>query len=118
MDRAELIASYAAVLKAIYEPKAYFERCLTLLRRLPSGSSVNRSFPGLAATLANVRALLRSLVRQGFSSYGAHYFSFLARVLRERARLFPKAVELAILGCNLFKTTAGYLSSAASSPAR
>jgi radical SAM superfamily enzyme YgiQ (UPF0313 family) len=112
MDKAALIASYAAVLRAIYEPKAYFERCLRLLRRLPRQSSVNRSFPGLVATLVNLRALLRSLVRQGFSSYGAQYFRFLARVLRERAWLFPKAVELAILGCNLIKTTAGYLNSA------
>jgi radical SAM superfamily enzyme YgiQ (UPF0313 family) len=112
MAKSELIAAYAAVLKAIYEPKAYFERCLTLLKRLPRRASVNRSFPGFLATLANIRALVMSLVGQGFSSYGAHYFRFLGSVLRERAWLFPKAVELAILGSNLIKTTAGYLNSA------
>jgi radical SAM superfamily enzyme YgiQ (UPF0313 family) len=109
MAQAELVASYAAVLKAIYEPAAYFERCLALLRRLPRRASANRSFAGPGAVLANLRALVLSLFGQGLSGYGAAYFRFLARVLGARPGLFPKAIELAIKGHDLFKTTERYL---------
>ena len=110
----ELVASYEAVLKAIYEPGAYFERCLAFLRRLPRRGSASRGFGGARSALSDCRALILSLLRQGFSRHGERYFGFLGSVLIERARLFPKAVELSIKGYNLFKTTEGYLSEAQS----
>jgi len=112
MDRARLVGSYVEVLKAIYDPRAYFDRCLSLLRRLPELPSTNRGFGDARSALTNVRAFLRSLVAQTFSPYGLQYLRFLARALRETPRVFPKAVEMAIFGHNLFKTTRKYVGKA------
>jgi hypothetical protein len=112
MDRARLIGSYIEVLEAIYDPKSYFERCLSLLRRLPGSPATSRGFKDARGALTNVRAFLLSLAAQTFSSYGFQYLRFLGRVLAEAPSLFPKAVEMAIFGHNLFKTTHRYVGKA------
>jgi hypothetical protein len=95
-----LIAGYKRVLQSIYRPWNYFRRCATLVRRLPPRAT---SVHGVS--LNEVKALLRSLFRQGLSSYGPVYLSFLANVLVRRPRRFPDAVALAVKGYHLFAIT-------------
>ncbi len=95
-----LIDGYIKILKTIYSPKQYFERCLTLIKRLPGKRMVYRQF-----TLKEFKALILSFVKQGFSSYGKDYFKFLLNTLKYHPKLFSEAIALAIKGYHLFKIT-------------
>ena len=101
MPERTLIEGYKRVLAELYDPPRYFERCLTLLRRLPRRSHGARSYSG-----TEVRAFLRSLLKQGLSSYGLAYLRFLATALLLRPGLFPDAVASAIKGHHFFTITA------------
>jgi radical SAM superfamily enzyme YgiQ (UPF0313 family) len=104
MPAETLNAGYQRVLAELYSPRQYFERCLTLIRRLPDRTRVVRS-----TSWVEVRAFLRSILRQGFSPYGLHYLHFLLEALRARPRLFPDAVAFAIKGYHFFRITAAIL---------
>jgi radical SAM superfamily enzyme YgiQ (UPF0313 family) len=95
-----LIAGYKRVLAEVYEPARYFERCAELVRRLPATTRAVQH-----VTWTNVRALLLSILKQGFSPYGRAYLGFLAGVLARRPRQFPDAVSLAIRGYHFFAIT-------------
>ncbi len=96
----KLIDGYIHLLKTIYTPAYYFERCLTLIKRVPEKRMVYRQF-----TFKECKALVLSLIKQGFSNYGIHYFKFLFNTLRLRPKLFSEAIALAIKGYHLFKIT-------------
>jgi len=100
MPESTLIDGYKRVLSELYSPKRYFERCITLLRRLPPGAKAVRS-----TSWMEIRALLLSLLKQGFSSYSLRYWRYLFSTLLIRPRLFPDAVALAIKGFHLFAIT-------------
>ncbi len=95
-----LIDGYINLLKTIYQPKNYFSRCITLLQRIPDKRMVYRQF-----TFKEFKALILSLIKQGFSSYNIHYFKFLLTTLRIRPKLFSEAIAFAIKGYHLFKIT-------------
>ncbi len=96
----KLIDGYIQLLKTIYTPKYYFERCLTLIKRIPEERKVYRQF-----TFKEFKALMLSFIKQGFSGYSIHYFKFLLNTLRVRPKLFSEAIALAIKGYHLFKIT-------------
>ncbi|MCX8125194.1 MAG: B12-binding domain-containing radical SAM protein [Spirochaetes bacterium] len=96
----KLIDGYINLLKTIYSPPNYFKRCLTLIKRVPANRVVYRQF-----TFKEFKALVLSLIKQGFSSYSIHYFKFLINTLRMRPKLFSEAIALAIKGYHLFKIT-------------
>ena len=98
LDR--LISGYRQVLAELYRPRNYFRRAADLLRRMPPEA---RTIRRVDAT--NIRALLLSLVRQGFSSYGLTYLRFLAQSVLRHPRRFPDAVALAIKGYHFFVMT-------------
>lgn len=100
MPREVLLAGYKRVIAEIYAPKNYFERCFTLLRRLPSVKRVYRP-----VKIAEIRALLLSLWRQTFSPYGFYYLRFLWRALRYNYKLFAEAMAMAVKGYHLFRIT-------------
>jgi radical SAM superfamily enzyme YgiQ (UPF0313 family) len=100
MQESTLIDGYKRVLSELYSPKRYFERCITLLRRLPPRTRAVRS-----TSWVEIRALLLSLLKQGFSSYGMQYWRYLFSALLTRPRLFPDAVALAIKGYHFFAIT-------------
>jgi radical SAM superfamily enzyme YgiQ (UPF0313 family) len=100
MPESTLIDGYKRVLSELYSPKRYFERCVTLLRRLSPGKRSSRH-----TSWIEIRALLLSLLKQGFSLYGLHYWLYLLSVLSTRPRLFPDAVALAIKGYHFFAIT-------------
>ncbi len=100
MPESTLIDGYKRVLTELYSPKRYFERCITLLRRLSPGTKAARS-----TSLMEIRALLLSLLKQSFSSYSLRYWLYLLSALSTRPRLFPDAVALAIKGYHFFAIT-------------
>lgn len=100
MPERQLIEGYKRVLATIYAPKNYYRRCSTLLQRLPE-----RKRPSGLVNRRGVAALLRSLIRQGFSRHGIHYWKLLLETLLTRSAYFPDAVALAIKGYHQFRIT-------------
>ncbi len=100
MPEEVLIGGYKRVLAELYSPARYFERCVTLMRRLPPRTRAVRPI-----SWVEVRALLRSILRQGFSAYGLRYWRFLIGALLARPRFFPDAAAFAIKGYHFFTIT-------------
>lgn len=100
MPEGNLIEGYKRVLSELYSPKRYFERSITLLRRLSPQTRAVRS-----TSWVEIRALLLSMLKQGFSSYSLQYWRYLLTALLTRPRLFPDAVSLAIKGYHFFAIT-------------
>lgn len=100
MPAETLIQGYKRVIEAVYTPKSYFERCSTLISRLPVKTKAVRSL-----SLIEIKAVFLSIAKQAFSGYGIHYLRFLARALLTRMGLFPDAVSMAIKGYHFFKIT-------------
>jgi radical SAM superfamily enzyme YgiQ (UPF0313 family) len=100
MPERELIEGYKRVLATIYSPKHYFRRCATLLHRLPPRTQISA-----LVSWQGIKALLRSVARQGFSSYGIYYWKLLLEALFTRPGYFPDAVVFAVKGYHLFRIT-------------
>lgn len=101
MPEEKIIEGYKKIISELYSPGNYFDRCFTLLSRLPEGAKkATRKI-----SLTDIRALILSLVKQTFSRYSFHYIRFLVKVLMHRRGHFPKAIEHAIKGYHFFKIT-------------
>ncbi len=93
MDNGVLVDGYKRLLSRLYAPRAYFDRCLALLKRLGPRRRLNlRLNPG------DVRALFFSMIVQTFSGYGREYWRFIARAIIRRPWMAAEAVALAIKG--------------------
>jgi radical SAM superfamily enzyme YgiQ (UPF0313 family) len=95
-----LMEGYQRVIAAIYEPRRYFDRCITLMKRMPRNRRYGRSL-----NASDLRAFLKSLVKQTFSRYGLYYLKLLALTLVYNRRKFPMIVNLAVKGYHFFKMT-------------
>jgi radical SAM superfamily enzyme YgiQ (UPF0313 family) len=111
MDRERLLRGYKWLLAKVYNPGSYFQRSLTLIKRFARGKQ-EMIAAGTAPDpiprplrMRDALALLRSLFRQGFSSYGYHYLRYLIRVLAIDGALFPQAVTLAVRGHHFIRIT-------------
>jgi len=91
MDPETIVAGYRRVLRTIYDPKKYFERCLVTMEQVPW-----RERPRRPLSRQEVRAFLTSLAVQTLSSYGHRYLAFLWRAFRMDPAGFPGAVRMAI----------------------
>jgi hypothetical protein len=100
MPEGDLIDGYKRVLYELYSPKRYFQRCITLLRRLSPRIHSVRSISWI-----EIKALLLSLLKQGFSSYSLQYWRYVVSSILIRPALFADAVALAIKGYHLFAIT-------------
>ncbi len=100
MEIDKLIEGYQKVLKEVYKPKKYFQRCYELLKTLPPKKVSYRPI-----RFNEIRALILSLVNQTFSTYSIHYTKFLLKVLIFRPKHFSEAVRMAIMGQHFFKIT-------------
>ena len=102
MDEDVLIAGYERVLLELYGPtlRSYFQRCLTFFDHFHPISHSSKRVDWI-----QIRAFLRSLLKQGFSRQGLQYFSFLIRVLYRYPHMFADAVQLAIKGYHFEKVT-------------
>ncbi len=104
LDADKLIAGYKKVISVIYSPKEYFDRCLSMMRRMPSGRFYTGAVTPRMILLA-VRIFLLSLARQLWAPHRVQYLKFLASSLRIRAGLFPKAIKMALFGYHFNKIT-------------
>jgi hypothetical protein len=86
MDHEVLIQGYKRVLSTLYDPglKNYFDRCLTMLRRVQSRSHVKARIGK-----AELIALAKSIKRQLLSRQGPAYLRFLATILKENPGYSP-----------------------------
>lgn len=100
MPQEKLTAGYKKVLKTIYSPKKYFERCTLLFKRLPKQVVTSDK-----AEWEDVKPLIMSFLKQAFSRYGWYYLKFFVNALRYNKSQFPFAVNLAIKGYHFFKIT-------------
>jgi radical SAM superfamily enzyme YgiQ (UPF0313 family) len=102
LDRDTLLAGYKRVLSTLYDPTLsnYFERCWTMVQNLPPAQYRVRR-----VGRREVTAFFKTLRRQLPSRQGIAYVRFLARVLRNRPRMFPEAVRFAIEGYHFEKVT-------------
>lgn len=100
----DLIEGYYRVLASVYNPKAYFDRCLKLLNRFQKiGRKKKMGDKGFAPW--EVIVLFRSLFRQSFSSYGLHYLKFIWVVLTKYPKLIEEGITLAVQGHHFFTIT-------------
>ncbi len=104
MDGETLAKGYRELISQIYTPREYFNRCLTMMQRMPRGK-VGRGALSFWTILLVVRIFLSSVFRQIFSSYGREYLNYLAAAVRIRPGLFPKAVKMALFGYHFFRIT-------------
>jgi radical SAM superfamily enzyme YgiQ (UPF0313 family) len=109
LPEAGLLEGYFHVISEIYRPRAYFDRCLELLRRLPEWRRKPRPGARGAVTPRNLLYLVRSLVAQGFSRYGAEYFRYLFKALRISPGLVETFVTFAVQGRHFFIITRRFL---------
>ena len=93
LDREYLVNGYRELMKELYRPRNYYQRIRTFLENhRPQG-------PRLRISWAEVQAFLKSLWLLGFWHRGRlAYWQFCISTLLRRPRLFPVAVELAIIG--------------------
>jgi radical SAM superfamily enzyme YgiQ (UPF0313 family) len=102
LDRDLLITGYKRVLSTLYDPTLtnYFERCWVLIQNLSIAN-----FRVRRVESRDLKAFLKTLWRQIPSRQGLAYARFLARVLRQRPKMFPEAVRFAIEGYHFEKVT-------------
>jgi hypothetical protein len=96
----KLMEGYKRVIATIYKPRRYFNRCLTMIRRMPRDQRYGRPLHA-----GDIKAFLKSLAKQTFSPYGLHYLKLLVLTLLYNAKKFPVAVNLAVKGYHFFKMT-------------
>jgi len=93
LGREFLVQGYASLMNALYEPKLYYQRVKVFLE--------NYHPPRLNLTISwvDVLAFLKSIWVLGIRDKGRfHYWKLLFATLLRRPRIFPTAVELAIMG--------------------
>ncbi len=100
MELGTLLAGYKRVLSEVYSPAHYFARCLRLLKALQPHPAAFRRI-----RLGESRALLRSLLVQGFSSYARDYWKFLWKGLTANPRRIADLVTMAVKGHHYFQMT-------------
>lgn len=93
LDREFLVNGYRELMKELYQPRNYYRRIRTFLENhKPQG-------PRLGISWTEVQAFLKSLWLLGFWHRGRFaYWQFCITALLRRPRLFPVAIELAIIG--------------------
>jgi len=100
MDVKKLLSGYKHVIRELYRPDHYFRRCMTLIKNMPRQSRYRRQFG-----IPEIRALVFSLLRQTFSSYGFRYVRFMIRVALTRPSMVGEAIALSVKGHHFIKIT-------------
>ncbi len=99
MPGEKLVEGYKKIISTIYHPKNYFQRCYSLLKRIPS-NSLDLEFKPVY-----IKAFLMSLIKQSFSSYGFYYLKFITKVLFTNIKHFSAAISFAVKGYHFFRIT-------------
>jgi radical SAM superfamily enzyme YgiQ (UPF0313 family) len=97
-----LLDGYGKLLADLYEPDAYFARCLRVLRLWPSKLPSSFRFPRWYA----LGTLLRTIWRQGIRApYRAAFWKFIGTVLWRTPHLISKSISQAINGEHVIRFT-------------
>ena len=116
MDAARLVEGYRSVLKRIYSCEAYYERVRLYLSRTHPRTG-ERKTRQQWLTVANARAFVTSIVRQGvFGKQRWSYWKFLLTVATRYRHCIGVAMTLAVMGYH-FQVMTRRLSEATNSPA-
>jgi hypothetical protein len=98
MDADKLVEGYRSVMKRIYSCEAYYERVRLYLNRTqppPGERAPQQSW----LTRDNARALVTSIIRQGFLGRTKwSYWKFLAEAATRYRHSFGSAMTLAVMG--------------------
>ncbi len=109
MGREKLIAGYQSLLSRIYEPRAYYRRVLTFLRR-SAPARRREDGPSYSFSWTDVAAILRILWRLGFREAGrTAFWAFLTRVGLRRPAALPVAMNFAANGYHFRMVTQRFL---------
>jgi radical SAM superfamily enzyme YgiQ (UPF0313 family) len=100
MDREKLVRGYRDLLKKVYDPKNYFDRCSEFIERLPRRKPFKTK-----SSLDDIMILLRFILKQAFSGDRAHHFSFLGKIIFRHPGLFAEAARFAVMGDHLIRIT-------------
>lgn len=97
-----LIDGYERLLSAVYEPEAYFARCLRVLELTPKARPTRFRFPWRDA----YGTLFRVLWRQGVRApYRRAFWRFLATTLLRYPRQIPRCIAQAVNGEHVIRFT-------------
>jgi radical SAM superfamily enzyme YgiQ (UPF0313 family) len=114
---AQVLASgYRRVIGEVYKPRNFFDRCLTLMKRMPSGKNGPKHGSVKMVRLRELRALFRSLVRQTFSPYGLEYVRYVVRGLLINPALVVRMITWAVLGHHYITITRETISRSGGTP--
>jgi radical SAM superfamily enzyme YgiQ (UPF0313 family) len=95
MEMGRLIAGHKSILRAIYDPREYYNRAIRCLKRLPASESE----PNACGFWRAVAILIRAIVSLGvFDSARLEFWRFLRFVVFRRPRRLAQAIRLAAMG--------------------
>ncbi len=100
MDPEVITRGYRRVLRDVYLPKNYFERCLVTLKQVPW-----RERPRRTLDWQDIRAFVTSFLTQSLSLYGFRYLAFLWKAFMKDPSCFPEAVRMAVREHHFYKIT-------------
>ena len=103
MPREVLVEGYFRVLRTVYSPRQYFERCLAVLKTYPRADKSTQLRRPIR--LRELSAFFNSVIRQTLSRYGIRYLSYLLRGLWRRPDLVVGIVTMAVQGNHYFTIT-------------
>ncbi|RKX80289.1 MAG: B12-binding domain-containing radical SAM protein [Spirochaetes bacterium] len=96
-----IIDGYKHIISHIYSPRVYFNRCLTLFKKI----NFIKRVTSMNIEINQLVSLLKSLFIQTFSWYGHHYLAYVLKTIFTSIRAFPDAIRLAVVGHHFFKIT-------------
>ncbi len=100
-----VLKGYAGVLKEVYTPKVYFDRCRELFKRFPPPSALKKKEDKSSISFSDIKAFCKSLVRQTFSFYGFEYLRFITGMILRRPGYLVKIMTLAVQGHHFLTMT-------------
>jgi radical SAM superfamily enzyme YgiQ (UPF0313 family) len=102
MGSDKLIRNYTKILSTVYDRnmKNYFKRCSRLLDRIGQTHLFSRD-----VRAGEIRVLIRSVLRQPFTSYGYQYVKFLIKSLLKHRPVFSEAVRFGVIAHHFHKIT-------------
>lgn len=99
----QLIEGYHRILRELYNPKKYFDRCILLLKRLRRGKRPTARLSRVNI-LPYIIPFFRLVSLQLFSRYSLQYLKFMFKTLWLDYRYIPKAFVIAVMGHHFFTT--------------
>jgi radical SAM superfamily enzyme YgiQ (UPF0313 family) len=97
-----LLSGYRRLLSRLYEPDAYFARCLRALTLGPKASERRYRFPLSYA----LRTVMRVIWRMGVKApYRAAFWRFLGNILRTNPRLLARGIAQSVNGEHVIRFT-------------